>query len=214
LFVNNDPSVPPKQNPGAGVRQIAFALPPEVPSGTGAVYGCRLIELMENSAVNEEKGFAFEVAVMSILAGAVPSGLASVGTVFGAVYKPVGDIEPQIGAPPPAAQPIVQPTPVFDEPVTVAANCTVWKVWIFDTSVVIVTVTAGGWVLPPPPPQDTIVMAPVTTRTLSRHARLIMELPLRSDVEFTGGNRHSVHPSAKKLSGVTAFARLVVLPGC
>jgi hypothetical protein len=76
---------------------------------------------------------------------------------------------------------------------------------MFMTFVVMDTVTvAGGGVLPLPPPQDTIVMAAATTTILSRQARLIMELSLQSEVEFTRGSYHSVLLSAKQLSGVTA----------
>ena len=59
LLVSNDPSVPPKQKPGAGVRQIAFAFPPDEPSGTGAVNGCMFSESMVNTEVVAD---AFEFA--------------------------------------------------------------------------------------------------------------------------------------------------------
>jgi len=93
---------------------------------------------------------------------------------------------------------------VFDVPVTLEVNCTVWKVSIFETSVVMFTVI--GVLDPPPPPQDAIVMAPATTRMLSRQARLIMELSLQSEVEFTRITFHSVHPLAEQQSRMTAFA--------
>jgi hypothetical protein len=83
---------------------------------------------------------------------------------------------------------------------------------MFDTSVVTFTVITGGGLPPFPPPQDTIVMAPATTRMLSRQARVIMELSLQSEVEITRGTYHSVHPSAKEPSGATAPTALCVFP--
>jgi len=41
---------------------------------------------------------------------------------------------------------------------------------------------------------------------LSRQARLIMELSLQSEVEFTRITFHSVHPLAEQQSRMTAFA--------
>src|SRR5271168_2702458 len=97
---------------------------------------------------------------------------------------PPGVIEPHTE--PVVPQVSCQVREVFVVPVTLAANCTVWKVSIFITFVVMDTVI-GVLEPPPPPPQDTIVMAPATTRMLSRQARLIMESSLQSDVEFTRG---------------------------
>src|SRR5271156_2325506 len=94
---------------------------------------------------------------------------------------------------------------IFEVPVTLAANVTVWNVSIFITFVVMDTVI-GVLDPPPPPPQDAIVMAPATTRMLSRQARLIMELSLQSEVEFTRSIFHSVHPLAEQPSGMTAVA--------
>jgi hypothetical protein len=117
---------------------------------------------------------ACEVAVTVKVAGSVLLTLASVGTVFGATYMPLADIVPQTetGS---VLHVSCQVTAVFEVPVTAAANCTVWKVSMLETSVVIDTVIGA---LPPPPPQDDIVAAAATARMLSRHARFIMESSL------------------------------------
>jgi hypothetical protein len=174
LLVSNDPSVPPKQNPGAGVRQIAFAFPPEEPSGTGAGYGCMFSEAMVNTeVVAEALEFACEIAVTVRLAGSVLVVLVTVGTVFGATYWPVADIVPQTEAGN-ALQLSCQVTAVLLVPVTAAANWTVWKVWIFPTSVVMETLTAGGVLPPPPPPQAVNPKTPATANRPAKHARLLM----------------------------------------
>lgn len=123
LLVSNDPKVPPKQNPGAGVRQIAPTFDPEVPSGTGAVYGCRLSESIVNPTDCEMEVLACEMAVTVTVAGSVLVMVDTVGTVFGAVYTPRGVIEPQTE--PAAPQVSCHVTAVFEVPVTVAANGTV-----------------------------------------------------------------------------------------
>ena len=141
LLVSNDPKVPPKQNPGAGFRQIAFAFPPEVPSGTGGGNSCKFSESMVNGKVVAEAfASACEVAVTVNCAGSVLLVVASVGTVFGATYMPLADIVPQTETGN-AVQLSCQVTAVLLVPVTAAANCTVWNVSIFDTSVVMVTRT-------------------------------------------------------------------------
>lgn len=178
LLVNNDPKVPPKQNPDGAVPQIAFALPPDEPSGTGAVNGCMLSESIVNPTDSPMLEFACEIAVTVNMAGSVLCVVATVGTVFGATYMPLADIVPQTEAGV-ALQLSDQVTPVFDEPVTVAANCTVWKVSIFETSVVMFTVTTGG-VLPPPPPQAVNPKAPATANIPARRALLFMGFSLRS----------------------------------
>ena len=127
LLVNNEPNVPPKQNPGAGVRQIAFAFPPDVPSGTGAVYVCKLSESIVNiGVVSEALALACEIAVTVNLAGSVLLIVASVGTVFGATYMPLADTVPhtEVGN---ALQLSCQVTAVLLVPVTLAANCTVGR---------------------------------------------------------------------------------------
>jgi len=127
LLVSNDPSVPPKQNPGAGVRQIAFAFPPDEPSGTGALYGCMFSESIVNPTDFETEVSACEMAVTVTPAGLVllpPSiGTLIVGTVLGATYKPLADIEPQTEAGV-VPQLSCQVTAVFDMPLTLAENCT------------------------------------------------------------------------------------------
>jgi hypothetical protein len=180
LLVSNDPSVPPKQNPGAGVRQIAFAFPPEEPSGTGAAYGCMFSESMVNTEVVAEAfEFAWEIAVTVKLAGSVLAALVTVGTVFGARYWPVADIVPQTETGK-ALQLSCQLTAVLLVPVTVAENCTLWKVLIFVTSVVMVTLTAGGVLPPPPPPHTVNPKVPATANMPAKRARLLMSFSLRS----------------------------------
>jgi hypothetical protein len=128
-------------------------------------------ELMVNTEVVAEAfEVACEIAVTVKLAGSVLVALVTVGTVFGATYWPVVDIVPQTETGN-ALQLSSQVTAVLLVPVTVAANCTVWKVSIFATSVVIVTLTAGGVLPPPPPPQAVNPKAPATANRAAKHER-------------------------------------------
>jgi hypothetical protein len=65
-------------------------------------------------------------ALLDVLAleTAVTITVGELGTLAGAVYRPDVEIEPQ--AETPVAQEICQVTAVFEAPVTVAVNCTVW----------------------------------------------------------------------------------------
>jgi hypothetical protein len=186
---------------------MALALPPEEPSGTGAVNGCMLSESIVNPTDCDTEVLACEMAVTVTVAGSVLLAISmivfTVGTVFGAVYMPPGVIEPQTE--PVAPQVSCQVTAVLLVPVTAAANCTVWNVSMFITFVVMDTVIVGGGGVLPPPPQDTIVMAPATTRVLSRQARLIMELSLQSDVHRCG--IHPSYPPFNACIGRTAIRR-------
>jgi hypothetical protein len=119
------------------------------------------------------------MAVTVRLAGSVLEVLVTVGTLFGATYWPVAEIVPQTETGN-ALQLSSQVTAVLLVPVTVAANCTVWKVSIFVTSVVMVTLTAGGVLPPPPPPQAVNPKPPATANMPAKHARLLMSSSLRS----------------------------------
>jgi hypothetical protein len=65
------------------------------------------------------------VALLSALLEAVMAMLEGEGIAFGAVYKPLGEIVPELALPP-ATPPANQVTLLFDVPVTVAWNCCDW----------------------------------------------------------------------------------------
>jgi hypothetical protein len=79
-------------------------------------------------------GSATEVAVTVTTAG--------LGTDAGAVYRPLDEIEPQV-APEQPAPLRAHVTAVFDEPVTVAANCCVFPVIISAAAGEMVTATGA-----------------------------------------------------------------------
>jgi hypothetical protein len=133
---------------------------------------------MLNPTESPALGFAREMAVTVNVAASVLCALATVGTVFGATYIPLADIVPQTETGN-ALQLSCQVTAVLLVPVTVAANCTVWKVSIFDTSVAMVTLTVGGG-LPPPPLQAVNPKAPATANMPAKHARLFIGFSLGS----------------------------------
>jgi hypothetical protein len=135
--------------------------------------------MVKTEVVADAFEFACEIAVTVKLAGSVLVALVTVGTVFGATYWPVADIVPQTETGN-ALQLSCHVTAVLLEPVTVAANCTVWKVSIFVTSVAMVTLTAGGVLPPPPPPQAVNPKPPATANMAAKHARLLMSFSLRS----------------------------------
>src|SRR5580693_7738297 len=118
---------------------------------------------------------ACEIAVTINWAGSVLLAVASVGTVFGATYMPLADIEPQTEAGV-VLQLSSQVTAVFEVPVTVALNCTVWKVSIFETSVLMETTI--GVLEPPPLPHAVNPKAPATASIPAKHARFFIGLSL------------------------------------
>jgi hypothetical protein len=120
---------------------------------------------------------ACEIAVTINWAGSVLLAVASVGTVFGATYMPLADIEPQTEAGV-VLQLSSQVTAVFEVPVTVALNCTVWKVSIFETSVLMETTI--GVLEPPPLPQAVNPKAPAAASMPAKHAPFFIGLSLRT----------------------------------
>src|SRR5580700_1577634 len=91
--VTSDPSVPPEQVLLLAQRELALL--PEDPNCTGGVSACWLREFTLNCTEADADDFACETAVTVTTAGSVLCIVATVGTVFGAVYKPVAEIEPQ-----------------------------------------------------------------------------------------------------------------------
>jgi hypothetical protein len=133
-------------------------------------------ESIVNCTFAEALELACEMAVTVKVAGSVLFAVASVGTVFGATYKPVAESEPQTE--PVVPQASCQVTAVLLVPVTLAVNCKVWKVSIFETSVLMDTVI--GVLDPPPPPQAANLRAPATASMPAKRACFFIGLTFRT----------------------------------